>query len=62
MSDTLQAIVVGVTFGRPEEPGQPGRITIEVTSASEHLPLLGPGDVVELRRLAAPARPRKKAP
>lgn len=55
---TLSGQIVGVTFGRPEEPGKPGRITIEVTSSSEHLPLLAPGDVVELHRVVAPKKKR----
>lgn len=56
---TLSGQVVGVTFGRPEEPGKPGRITIEVTSSSEHMPLLAPGDVVDLHRIATPKKERK---
>lgn len=53
--------ILSVTFGRPEAPGQPGRVLIEVTSAHDRMPMLGIGDVVELRYLGPAAkRARKK--
>jgi len=53
--------ILSVTFGRPEAPGKPGRILIEVTSAHDQLPMLSIGDVVELRYLGPAAkRARKK--
>lgn len=69
--------ILSVTFGRPEAPGKPGRILIEVCSerrsdppslelselagAHDRMPMLGIGDVVELRYLGPAAkRARKK--
>jgi len=59
---TIEGEILSVTFGRPEAPGQPGRVLIEVTSAHDRMPMLGIGDVVELRYLGPAAkRARKKS-
>ena len=74
---TIEGEILSVTFGRPEAPGKPGRILIEVCSerrsdppslelselagAHDRMPMLGIGDVVELRYLGPAAkRARKK--
>lgn len=58
----IAGLVAGLWYGRPEAPNKPGKISIDVTSDEDRLPLLALGDVVELRKIegSAPTKRRKK--